>query len=175
MRLVFLDFDGVLNSHEYARRLGDECDVLGIDLVAVSRLNRLVQEGCAEVVVSSSWRHGRTLDQLREILGAAGFTGTVVGKTPDCAHKSEGGLWHGAMRGNEIRTWIDLAPLYDVRVGQFVIIDDDSDMAHLADRHIKTKFETGLTDEDVDRAIDMLNQPVATILAASAEDVLRFT
>ena len=175
-RIVFLDFDGVLNSHAYARRLGREQDVMGLDEDAVSRLNRLVTEGgFPDVVVSSSWRHGRTVHQLRELLHRAGFSGCVVGKTPDCAHTPEGGLWRGAMRGNEVQSWLDLAPLYDVEVTQFVIIDDDSDMAHLADRHIKTAFETGLTDADVDRAIKMLAEPVAAIVVPSTEVALRFT
>jgi HAD domain in Swiss Army Knife RNA repair proteins len=176
MRIVFLDFDGVLNSHAYARRLGREQDVLGLDEDAVSRLNRLVEQGgFPDVVVSSSWRHGRTVHELRELLHRAGFNGCVIGKTPDCAHKTEGGLWHGAMRGNEVQSWLDLAPLYDVQVEQFVIIDDDSDMAHLADRHIKTSFETGLTDADVDRAIKMLAEPMPVVVRPSAETVLRFT
>jgi hypothetical protein len=178
MRIVFLDFDGVLNSHEYMRRLGtlgEPVDVAGLDPEAVARLNRLVSEGCAEVVISSSWRHGRTLDELRAILTAAGFTGEVVGKTPDCAHKPEGGLWHGAMRGNEVQTWLDLAPLYDVWVAQFVIVDDDSDMAHLADRHVKTRFDTGLTDADVDRAVKMLGEERPLLVVPSKEMALRFT
>ena len=175
MKVVFLDFDGVLNSHAYARRLGKEQDVMGLDEDAVSRLNRLVIDGRAEVIVSSSWRHGRTVHELRTLLRQAGFNGLVSGKTPDCAHKPEGGLWHGAMRGNEIQSWLTLAPLYDIDVEQFVIIDDDSDMAHLADRHIKTAFETGLTDADVDRAVAMLAEARPVLVVPSAEMALRFT
>ncbi len=177
MRIVFLDFDGVLNSHEYMRDRApaeERASVTGLDRVAVARLNRMVESGCAEVVVSSSWRHGRTLHELRVILADAGFTGEVVGKTPDCAHKPEGGLWHGAMRGNEVQSWLDLAPLFGIEVTQFVIVDDDSDMAHLADRHIKTTFETGLTDADVDRAVRMLDEERPLIVIPKV-DMLRFT
>lgn len=178
MRVVFLDFDGVLNSHEYMRTCGEGAmpdGVAGLDPAAVVRLNRLVNEGGhPDVVVSSSWRHGRTVHELRYLLHTSGFSGCVVGKTPDCAHKPEGGLWHGAMRGNEVQSWLDLAPLYDVQVEQFVIIDDDSDMAHLADRHIKTDFATGLTDADVDRAIRMLTEPPPLIVVPTKETALRF-
>ena len=178
MRIVFLDFDGVLNSHQYMRGHGTATmpdGVTGLDPAAVVRLNRLVEDGAADVVVSSSWRHGRTVHELRYLLHTAGFSGCVVGKTPDCAHKPEGGLWHGAMRGNEVQSWLDLAPLYDVEVASFVIIDDDSDMAHLADRHIKTPFETGLTDEHVDLAIKMLSEPPPLLVEPTKEAVLRFT
>lgn len=178
MRIVFLDFDGVLNSHEYVRRVGtfgEPVGVSGLDPDAVARLNTLVVDGCAEVVVSSSWRHGRTVRELGKILFDVGFNGKVVGKTPDCAHKPDGGLWHGAMRGNEIQSWLHLAPLFDIEVGQFVILDDDSDMAHLADRHIKTPFETGLTREHVDLAVKMLNEPPPAIVLPTKETVLRFT
>ena len=175
MRVVFLDFDGVLNSHAYARHLGKVQDVMGLDEDAVSRLSRLCERACAEVVISSSWRHGRTVHELRVLLHQAGFSGCISGKTPDCAHKPDGGLWHGALRGNEIQSWLTLAPLYDIDVEQFVIIDDDSDMAHLADRHIKTAFETGLTDADVDRAVAMLAEARPVLVVPSAEMALRFT
>jgi len=158
-KIVFLDFDGVLNSHPFIARTANG-GIAGLDPEAVVRLNRIVAVTGAEIVVSSSWRHGRSLACLRELLNASGFVGTVRGKTPDCARKPDGSLWHGAMRGSEAQAWITDADLYGLTVESFVILDDDSDMGHLAYRHVKTSMATGLLDEHVDRAIAILARSI---------------
>ena len=175
VRIIFLDFDGVLNSHDFMRRVPQR-GICGIDPLAAARLNYLVEATDARVVVSSSWRHSRSVDELAKILRAAGFMHGVVGKTPDFAVKGDGGLWHGAMRGHEIQTWLNLAPNFDVNVDSFVILDDDSDMDHLAHRHVKTMVEHGLTDADVDRAIHLFNtaEPVVALADHFPGDI-RFT
>ena len=81
MKALFLDFDGVLNSHEflyvaarnrdYEERAGNEH--MELDPVAVARLNRVIAATGAKVVVSSSWRHGRTAEWLHNTLKKAGF------------------------------------------------------------------------------------------------------
>lgn len=38
----------------------------------------------------------------------------------------------------------------------FAILDDESDMGHLGDRHVKTDLATGLLDHHVDQAITLL-------------------
>src|SRR5262249_61127919 len=52
----------------------------------------------ADVVVSSTWRQGKTVADLQQMLAAAGFTGCVRDKTP------VGGP--GAGRGDEIAAWL---------------------------------------------------------------------
>ncbi len=161
MKLVFLDFDGVLNSRAYMiqrSEQGCKAGVLGIDPAAVTHLNRLVRAASAEVVVSSTWRHNRDREQLQGVLNEAGFVGSVRGRTPRWLHKTPGGIYAAGTRGDEIQAWLDAAPDYGVDVESFVIIDDDSDMAHLASRLVKTAFETGLTDADVDRALGVLTE-----------------
>ena len=41
----------------------------------------------------------------------------------------------------------------------FVILDDDSDMAHLMPRLVRTSFDAGLTWEHANAAIAMLSTP----------------
>ena len=162
MKIVFLDFDGVCNSTVYMRSLpeSERSGVVGLDPAAVARVNRIVAgAGGASVVVSSSWRHGRSIAQLAQILRDASFDGHVRGATPEWLRKSPGGLYAAEARGQEIQAWLDGAPRYGIEVEQFVILDDDSDMAHLADRLVKTSFETGLLDEHVERAVRMLTEP----------------
>ena len=36
----------------------------------------------ADVVVSSTWRYGKTVSELQEMLEAEGFIGRVIDKTP---------------------------------------------------------------------------------------------
>lgn len=43
-------------------------------------------------------------------------------------------------------------------INSFIIIDDDSDMVHLKDRHLKTDGDWGFTNEDANRAIEMLKE-----------------
>ncbi len=78
-RILFLDIDGVLNSPEWfghwppkgettagidVRDLALVADTY-LDPAAVRRLNRLAAK--AEIVISSSWRYGFTVDQIRWI------------------------------------------------------------------------------------------------------------
>ena len=95
MRVVFLDFDGVLNSHAYQATLPPEVrgGVMGLDRAAVARLNKLVHAAEAEMVVSSTWRHSRTTRQLRDLLQEHGFVGTVRGRTPQWIEKGKGGIY----------------------------------------------------------------------------------
>jgi hypothetical protein len=159
VKVVFLDIDGVLNSHEYVRsdrpRSKERGGVMGIDPLAVSRLNRLLRATGAVVVVSSTWRKKRSRVELQGVLDARGFQGTVHGKTPDLSGRSPGAtLYLAPQRGEEIRHWLE----HDgAEVEAFVVLDDDGDMDAVRGRFIQTEFETGLTDADVDRAIAMLN------------------
>ena len=186
IRVCFLDIDGVLNSHEYMRsnRItpAEVGSVIGIDPLLAQRLNRLILEGSVdgdspyaaipvEVVVSSTKRQGRTRAQLAEMLKERGFRWHVLGMTPDHVRPTPGGIWTAPERGNEIQAWLEAAPRYGIDVESFCILDDDSDMAHLLDRHIKTMFETGLTDTDVDRAVKMLREPRPLLILPNSENV----
>ena len=84
MKIAFLDFDGVLNSLAFLRRDPGPLDRL--DPTALVLLNVLVQRSGADVVISSSWRLQRSLDELRRLLKQLGFIGNVGGCTPLCAN-----------------------------------------------------------------------------------------
>jgi hypothetical protein len=156
MNVVFLDFDGVLNSTSYLNSLPDghpeKEGMLGLDPVNVAHLNHLVRRPLKPpgFVVTSTWRKGRTTKELQEILYDKGFLGLVVGKTPCLAGKS---------RGFEIQTWLTESDLYGVEVDNFVVLDDEENLAPVSDRVIKTDYyHGGLLDSHVSRAIEMLKQ-----------------
>lgn len=153
MSVIFLDFDGVLNSSKflYTPQESDfgKSDMEPEDQISkemVSELNRIIRETGADVVISSTWRVLFPFDDLLRFLKNAGFVGKVVGKTP--IHFSY------CQRGIEIQQWIDLNKFE----GKFVILDDNSDMCHLAPFLIQTEFENGLTREKADEAILVLKR-----------------
>lgn len=167
-RIVFLDIDGVLNNRDYLcsaqqRWVVDAhrnvIDTEMIDPVRVALVNEIVARTGAEIVISSSWRRMFKLPELCGILAQRGLAASVVGATPTNISRTSP---HRTLpeeeqvrRGEEIQAWLN-----DARgVESFVILDDDSDMAHLADRHIKTDFEVGIDREHVERAVAMLVSP----------------
>jgi len=157
MKVLFLDFDGVLNSHAYFasrqyRKGADKCEFVRgsehfmLDPVCVHRLNWIVTTTGADVVVSSSWRHGYSLGDLAVILSRRGFTGRLVGKTDDFVASA-------TERGHEIAAWLER---HKTLVERFVVLDDNSDMDGVRDCFVQTSAAVGLTREDAMRAIQIL-------------------
>jgi HAD domain in Swiss Army Knife RNA repair proteins len=139
-RVVFLDIDGVLAPIRRWDRYGD------LDPKCVRLLNEIVASGGADVVISSSLRHGRTVAELQEMLEEDGFIGRVIGATP------VGAL--GADRGDEIAAWLAAHA-----VDAYVIIDDHGVMGHLRARLVLTHPARGLQPADASRAIEILTRP----------------
>jgi len=154
-RVVFLDIDGVLNHRGVWEGRSERVAALdcphaisyaSFDRVCVMRLNRILDATGAVCVLSSSWRRGFSLDEMRDMLAHNGFTGDLVDKTPV--------QYGGAKRGEAIQEWLDYTGL---EVKSFVILDDEADMGELAHRLVQTDFyEGGLLDEHVERAVEML-------------------
>lgn len=188
-KILFLDLDGVVNSHDFllgkhnanknheilpptkkerafAKKLRKHYkgsvemtinwvvrDLRQVDPKAIALLERFLKESGAGVVISSSWRKGHSIPALQGILTYHGFTGTILDVTPEDVPIPAGFTKYE--RGHEIQAWLDLNP----EVTNFVILDDDSDMAHLHDHFVKTKFKTGLTEANVEAALRLINQP----------------
>jgi len=136
-RVIFLDIDGVLAPITRWDRYGD------LEPACVQVLNEIAVGGDAEVVVSSTWRYGKSVDELQSMLETAGFIGRVVGTTPIGAP--------GADRGDEIAAW-----LAENTVGGYVIIDDHVNVGELRARLVLTQPSRGLQPADAPRAIAML-------------------
>jgi hypothetical protein len=139
-RVIFLDIDGVVAPIRRWDRYGD------LDPVCIRVLNEIVALAGADVVVSSTWRHGKTVAELQQMLDAEGFTGCVLGKTPTGTP--------GADRGDEIAAW-----LAEHTVGGFVIIDDHADMGALRAHLVQTHPAHGLQPTDTPHAVAVLLRP----------------
>lgn len=144
-RLLFLDVDGVLNHETYymERPVGDDrpYPLSEFDPACVDRVNRILGETGACLVVSSSWRLDGC-ERLSAIFGAVGLP-TEFGVTP---------LLPGRPRGEEIAAYMEDNPC-----DSYAILDDDTDMLDCQmDNFVWCHYYTGLTDARADKAVRIL-------------------
>lgn len=183
MKIIFLDFDGVINSEDWFKRrkllfeIGDihaQYPFYEIDPDAVKRLNSIIERTGAKVVVSSTWRHGRTVESLTSILNNRGFKGEVIDVTPHL-----GGVdGYTVPRGCEIEFWLEKKGFRRINwsieklrkaqekseVKTYVILDDDTDMLYSQSEHfVNTSWKYGITDGDVEKCVNILNSPLEKI------------
>lgn len=113
MNIVFLDIDGVLASWlKMGNSLGNrDSDGHLFELEAIKALNKITNHIDGKIVVSSTWRHTRTLEIFQDFFKRRGIEAEVVGMTPE--------LDNG--RAEEIQAWID-----ENEVEYFIIIDDNT-------------------------------------------------
>lgn len=140
MKVIFLDVDGVLITGKLGWNKPDpEC---------VSALNRLIEKTGAHIVVSSCWRIGREVIELRELLASWGVIGKVIDRTKEFQEQ----------RGYEIGDWLMERDKHRGDVEGFVILDDDADMAGLKNKLVQTDFRTGLQDIHITKATEILGR-----------------
>lgn len=159
MRIVFLDFDGVLNSDRYFERnptMGFDEEQL--DPAKVQLLNALV--GAADdifVVVSSSWRVVWTVEEIQKLLKDQGFqyADRIVSRTRSSVT---------GFRGKEIDDWLTLwqerqriDPEAET-IAAYAILDDGTNFT--TDQHqehlVRTSAAVGLTQRNVKDALKIL-------------------
>lgn len=149
MKVIFLDFDGVLNSvswhkQQYEKGQEEPWPLGRIDPEAVAVLNEIIEKSGAQVVVSSPWRIGQWRTQIQDWLNVKGFKGTIYDSTP---------VKDDAPRGQEIDSWMMMYSLFPSGkldpITHFVILDDDTDMVHLYDKLVHIDYATGLTREHI--------------------------
>lgn len=144
MKVIFLDFDGVLNSEKYVR--GKEGLVL--DPQCMARLKKIVDATRACIVLTTSWREHWQQNalgtQMDVIFGEYGLK--IYDKTP---------LTPG-QRPDQIKAWLDAHP----ETRGYVVLDDRLMYADfLKGRMVKTSnYYDGLDEEDTQRAIRILNE-----------------
>ena len=151
-KIIFLDFDGVLNTEHYQGLLQyqgkpwqDEHGAF-FDPNAVKQLKRIIDATDADIVVESSWKY-LGLDAMKKLWEVRNLPGTIIDITPSLLGKN---------KGVEIASWLSNYAKQDIR---YVIIDDeyvilDSQLPHF----ILTNPYEGITEEQANRAISMLNE-----------------
>lgn len=144
-KLVFLDIDGVLNNHAF----GEESQSSSLLPSCVHRLNRILMETGAKIVLSSAWRYmilggAMTITGFDYLLRTHGVLhGRLIGHTPKDEAISD--------RGWQIQIW----RWANGHEGAYVVLDD----VDVGDFHpfVKCDGEIGLTDDDAEKAIVILN------------------
>ncbi len=139
MKVILLDFDGVLNSeasfrYETSRKVLHVANTLSH--VSCSNLQYILdQDADVKLVISSAWRKIHTMQELKNILNSYGVdSNRVIDKTP--------AVFSGD-RAHEINLWLDDHP----NVTLAVVLDDDDSVLEITDKrcHIfQTTWEDGL-------------------------------
>jgi hypothetical protein len=133
VRVLFLDIDGVLNSHRSVVALNGyphsvtDAHLPKFDMIAVSLVRGLCEAAGIQIVLSSSWRNDPDWHEIGPALGLP-----IIDRTPSLL----------GPRGKEIAAWLENRP----EVLHYAIVDDDSDM--LPEQRpffVKTQHEDGLT------------------------------
>lgn len=151
MKILFLDFDGVVSTFEKGWRLDDE---------KLSLLKEIIDETNAKIVVSSSWKVGYDdVDKFIETLGGRRKSETI---------KNNGNMFqwfcnniyditdsNGPWRGDEIQRWI---VYHQDEIETYVILDDDSDMReNQLFNFVQTDSYEGITSREVKLCTKILN------------------
>ncbi len=166
MKIIFLDFDGVLNIYpQGSDKYGDIFHQHFID-----NLKHIIDKTGAKIVISSSWRCGMMIDGIfiagleimQQMWKDRNYPGEIIGVTPDYFFRTGSSL----QRGKEIDGWIES---YPSKISNYVILDDDTDMEpHQLINFVQTSknykhsdcvdIGYGLTKECSEQAILILNK-----------------
>lgn len=135
--IVFLDFDGVLNSINTI--LNSDCEKqIPFDEESIKSLKKII-EAYPEVrfVISSSWRKVYSLEQIKEQMKQQGIEPSLIlGVTSPNLSKDK-----------SIEEWI-----LNKRPNRFIILDDDVlfDLGHkFFSNQVKTNGFRGLTNQEI--------------------------
>ena len=152
-KIIFLDFDGVLNTEYYqgllqfqGKQWQDEHGAF-FDPKAVRQLKRIIDATGADIVVESSWKY-LGLEAMQELWRVRDLPGRVIDITPS--------LTGNASKGEGISAWLSEHVTPDT---PYVIIDDeyvvlDTQIPYF----ILTNPYEGLTEEQANRAISILHR-----------------
>ena len=120
-----------------------------LDPFCIERVNTICRNSGAKIVVSSDWRISSGWQNRLERAGLE----NIIDKTPITVFGQFGKTYHFT-RGEEIDMWLQYHP----GVSNYVIIDDRQDMMdYQLDHFVKVNSYRGLTDENVEQALNILS------------------
>lgn len=165
MKIIFLDIDGVVNSAKYfdselfKQQSSGRSDsqillvdhYLHLDPDAIKLINDLVDKSGATVVLSSMWRFKYNIEEMTDMLQKRGATFIIKNKTPNIRRR----MSEVVHRGDEVKAFLSSL---EKQPSSFVILDDVDNMGNLKNNLVLTKYETGVTLEDIELALTILNR-----------------
>lgn len=169
MKIIFLDFDGVLNPNLFEIILQKMEQLSNNEIVSkdkygplffnqnVSVLKNIIDKTNAKIVVSSSWKSDG-LSQLKEMWVDRNLPGEIIDITPSCVEVVDNGFaefYDQVSRGDEINLWL----FKNQFNGVYVIIDDQLDILdNQITNFVKIDKMFGLTNRDGEQIIKKLNK-----------------
>ena len=149
MKVLFLDFDGVLNYERYVNASSEYG--LIIDPERMFLLKRIIRSTHAKIVLTTSWREhwtpsindcDETGKKMNAIFAEHGLE--IYDKTPQISRQRE----------TEIEAWLSEHP----ETENFVVVDDRYlDSKVIRGRFVKTKnYSDGLDESDANEIIKIL-------------------
>ena len=155
MKVIFLDFDGVITTYSTKWNIG---------LEHVKRVKEICDKTSAKLVISSTWqiygqegesREKRVKNWLNGILMKE-YNGAIKKFFTEYTYDMSGRFYgeFGNVRGSDIKSWLMRNPDVD----SYVIIDDESDMLdEQIFNFVQTDMAFGIQDREVKLCIDILN------------------
>ena len=155
MKVIFLDFDGVITipdtkwniSLEHILRVKDICDKTGAKLVISSSWQICGRKVESREERVTNWLNGPLMKDIK---------GPIKKFFEDYTYDMSGRFYSefGNVRGSDIKSWLVRNPDVD----NYVIIDDEGDMLdEQLFNFVQTDWPFGIQDREVQLAIDVLN------------------
>lgn len=150
MKVVFLDFDGVLNTDSYIRSCG--YDGLILDPSKMRLLKKIIESTDAKIVLTTSWKEHWEKDSTKcdasgKLMNTvfARYGLEIFDKIPHMKEREDG-----------IANWLDANP----EAKNYVILDDFALEGNMISGHLvrTSAFRDGLEDEHMRQAIQILNK-----------------
>lgn len=155
MKVIFLDIDGVLNFDDTEARLPDGC--LGIAEAPLKKLKKIVHETGARIVLSSSWRKFWAInDEIFDGIDKLNNEYLVKKLGRHGLHIMDKiGGQSSSTRYQDIKDYLACRS----NISHYVVLDDEVFEGYMLiqDHLVITNHFMGLTDDDVELAIRILN------------------
>lgn len=155
MKVIFLDFDGVITTYKSQYRLDEE---------KMKLIEHICNKTDAYIVITSSWRRWTLEDTIKDITDTSRWSvpvpftpiERVVGVTSRMYsfNYDDKNTHYRVPRGVEIDRYL----CEHTDIDKYVIFDDDADMLlEQAPYFIQTDAIEGLSELDAEKAINILN------------------
>lgn len=165
MKVIFLDIDGVLNYRTCKERLPNCKYIVGIEDSRIERLAKIVEATNAQIILTSTWKLNWTNEEDEQGIYLDRKLAKYGLHILDSTEDDEWNRWSG------IKDYLDKHSKY---IESYVILDDEifpdymiasglmNKLKPEVEEHlVKTDFyasDGGLQEEDVQKAIDILNK-----------------
>lgn len=134
VKILFLDFDGVLNSNRSILVYNNT----NFDPIAVGLLRKFVIENNVKIVITSSWRYTNSLQEMRDMFNVDFSWFDADELIIDVTGEEE------TTRGWQIDSWVYRYESQNKSHVRLAILDDRDDMEPYMHRLVRTEMDDGL-------------------------------